>query len=151
MYIRKTYTNEEFTDDYTDKARDDLFAPVTQPSVSYKIWNAVLDIKTCFICADKEVKYLKKATIDLTDCKYLMELHERIKDGLKLQDGYGRNWDAFWDDINRNIEFNFITIKGSKTVADELKGSVEIMHELLEDNKQYWAHCSSPFDYEFVD
>lgn len=52
MYIRKTYINESFADDYTDKARDDVFVPVTQPSVTYKIWNAVLDIKTCFICAE---------------------------------------------------------------------------------------------------
>ena len=94
---------------------------------------------------------MKKATIDLTDCKYLMELHQRIKDGLKLQDGYGRNWSAFWDDINRNIDINFITVKGSKTVADELKGSVEKMREILERNKQYWANSKCPVDYEFVD
>ena len=72
---------------------------------------------------------MRKATIDLTDCKYLMELHERIRVGLNLQDGYGRNWSAFWDDINRNIKCDFITVKGSNTVADELKGSVEKMRE----------------------
>ena len=94
---------------------------------------------------------MRKATIDLTDCKYLMELHERIKDGLKLQDGYGRNWSAFWDEININIKCDFIIVKGSKTVADELKGSVEKMQEILERNKQYLAQSSSPFDYEFVD
>ena len=80
-----------------------------------------------------------------------MELHERIKNGLKLQDGYGRNWYAFWDEINRNIKYDFITVKGSKTVADELKGSVEIMRELLEENKQYWANSKYPVDYEFID
>ena len=68
-----------------------------------------------------------KAIIDLTNCKYLMELHERIKAGLRLDEGYGRNWDAFWDDINRNIKCNFITVKGSSTVSKELKGSVEMM------------------------
>ena len=57
-----------------------------------------------------------QATIDLTDCKYLMELHERIKTGLKLEKGYGRNWSAFWDEINRNIKCNFIIVKGSQTV-----------------------------------
>lgn len=94
---------------------------------------------------------MKKATIDLTDCKYLMELHERIRVGLNLQEGYGRSWSAFWDDINRNIDINYITVKGSKTVADELKGSVEKMREILERNKQYWVHCTEPFNYEFID
>ena len=94
---------------------------------------------------------MKKATIDLTDCKYLMELHERIKTGLHLDDGYGRNLDAFWDDINRNIPYRFITVKGINTVAKELKGKVETMREILERNKQYWAHSKHPFDYEFVD
>ncbi|MBQ7549590.1 MAG: barstar family protein [Clostridia bacterium] len=94
---------------------------------------------------------MKKATIDLTNCKYIMELHERIEKGLDLEEGYGRNWSAFWDDINKNIPCKFITVKGSQTVAKELKGSVEKMREILERNKQYWAHSKHPFDYEFVD
>ena len=94
---------------------------------------------------------MKKATIDLTNCKYLMELHERIRVGLDLQEGYGRNWSAFWDEINRNINYDFITVKGSNTVADELKESVKLMRELLEDNKQDWANSKCPVDYEFVD
>ncbi len=77
-----------------------------------------------------------QATIDLTDCKYLMELHERIKKGLNLEDGYGRNWSAFWDEINRNIKCDFITVKGSETVSKELKSSVEKMHEILERNNR---------------
>ena len=36
-----------------------------------------------------------KATIDLTECRYLMELQERIKIGLHRDEGYGRNLDAF--------------------------------------------------------
>lgn len=91
-----------------------------------------------------------QATIDLTDCKSLMELHERIKVGLHLDDGYGRNLYAFWDEINRNIPCNFITVKGSKTVSKDLTGKVEKMREILERNKQYWAHSKHPFDYEFI-
>ena len=94
---------------------------------------------------------VKKATIDLTDCKYLMELHERIKTGLHLDDGYGKNMYAFWDEINRNIPYKFITVKGSKTVSKDLTGKVEMMHEILERNKQDWAHSKHPFDYEFID
>ena len=45
------------------------------------------------------------------------KLHERIEKGLNLQEGYGRNMDAFWDEINRNIEYAFVTVKGSKSVS----------------------------------
>lgn len=92
-----------------------------------------------------------KATIDLTNCKYLMELHERIKIALNFPEGYGRNWPAFWDLINRDCEYNYIVVIGSETVADELKGSIKRMKELLERNKQHWAYSDCPFDYEFVD
>ncbi len=94
---------------------------------------------------------MKKATIDLTDCKYLMDLHERIRVSLNFPEGYGKNWPAFWDMINRDCEYNFVIVKGSETVADELKGSVERMRELLERNKKYWINAKHPFDYEFVD
>ena len=92
-----------------------------------------------------------KKTIDLTDCKYLMELHERIKKGLNLDDGYGSNWSAFWDEINRNTKCDLIIVKGAETVSKDLKGSVEKMRKILERNKQDWAHSSCPVDYKFVD
>ncbi len=94
---------------------------------------------------------MKKATIDLTDCKYLMDLHERIRVGLDFPKGYGRNWSAFWDMLNRDCQYNFVTIKGSKTVAKELHSSVEKMKVVLERNKQSWAHIKNLFDYEFID
>lgn len=93
---------------------------------------------------------MKKAVIDLTDCKQLMDLQERIRVGMDFPDWYGRNWAAFWDMINRETDCEFVTVKGSKTVAKELEDSIEIMRELMEKNKQYWAgRC--PFDYEFID
>lgn len=94
---------------------------------------------------------MKKATIDLTDCKYLMDLHERIRVSLDFPRGYGKNWDAFWDMLNRDCEYHYVTVKGSETVADELKGSVEIMKEIMEKNKKYRAHAKHPFNYEFID
>ena len=93
---------------------------------------------------------MKKAVIDLTDCKYIIDLHERIKTGMGFPDWYGRNWSAFWDMINKETDCEFITIKGSKTVTKELEKSVEIMRELLEKNKQFWKD-KCPFDYEFID
>ncbi len=39
----------------------------------------------------------KIITLDLTDCKYLGELHERIRVAFDFPEWYGANWDAFWD------------------------------------------------------
>ena len=96
------------------------------------------------------MKEIKKAVIDLTDCKYIMDLHERIRVGMNFPDWYGKNWDAFWDMINRETDCEFVTVKGCNTVARELKKEIEIMEELFEENKQYWKdRC--PFNYEFID
>lgn len=53
MRIQKNYYNAiAYENDLTEKARDDSFEPTTVPSKKFKIWRAVLDIKTCFDCAD---------------------------------------------------------------------------------------------------
>lgn len=93
---------------------------------------------------------MKKAIIDLTDCKYLMDLHERIRVGMDFPDWYGKNWDAFWDMINKETDVDFVIVKGSKTVSKDLYKSIESMRKLLEMNKQYWG-TKCPFDYEFID
>lgn len=94
---------------------------------------------------------MKKAVIDLTGCKYLLELHERIRVALNFPEWYGKNWDAFWDMINRDCEYNYIIIKGSNTVSKELAESIKTMRDILEENKQDWAHSAHPCDYEFID
>lgn len=39
----------------------------------------------------------KCVILDLTDCRYLGELHRRIKVAFDFPDYYGENWDAFYD------------------------------------------------------
>ena len=46
---------------------------------------------------------MKKAVIDLTNCKHLLELHERIRISLDFPKWYGMNFDAFWDMINLSV------------------------------------------------
>jgi RNAse (barnase) inhibitor barstar len=94
---------------------------------------------------------MKKAVIDLTNCKYLLEMHERIRVALDFPKGYGMNFDAFWDMINRDCDYNYIVVKGSSTVAKELVDSVKKMRDALEENKQDWAGSKHSFDYEFID
>ena len=94
---------------------------------------------------------MKKVTIDLTDCKYLMELHERIRIALDFPKGYGNNWDAFWDFIHRECTYDYIIVKGSNTVSKDLVGSIKMMKDILEENKQYYQNSNHPVDYEFID
>ena len=75
---------------------------------------------------------MKIATLDVTGCQYLDELHKRIKDALDFPDYYGKNLDAFWDCINRDCDVDFVTIKGCADVAVELKSTVEKILALFE-------------------
>lgn len=53
MRIQKIYYDAILGEhNLAEKARNDHFEPVTVPSQDYKTWRAVLDLKTCFNCAD---------------------------------------------------------------------------------------------------
>ena len=93
---------------------------------------------------------MKIATLDVTGCQYLDELHKRIKDGLDFPDYYGENLDAFWDCLNTDCDVDFVTIVGSSTVAKELQPTMQEILAMFEENKQDWADSDCPFDYEVV-
>lgn len=93
---------------------------------------------------------MKKATIDFTGCKYLVELHQRIQEALDFPDYYGKNLDAFGDCISCDCDVDFISIVGSKSIAADLKSTVAEILNMLEENKREWANTDCPFDYEIV-
>ena len=93
----------------------------------------------------------KTAILDLTGCKYLGELHQRIKTTLDFPDYYGENWDAFWDCINRDCDVDIVIIKGSTKVAEELIPDIKSLIKFLEKNKQDWTDSDCPFDYKIID
>ena len=94
---------------------------------------------------------MEKAILDLTDCKYLLEMHERIKTALQFPPYYGRNWDAFWDSLTYESSVDFIEIRGEDTVSENLRPSLEKMHEILAEVKQKRAELGWEFDYEIVE
>lgn len=83
----------------------------------------------------------KIITLDLTGCKYLGEIHQRIKKAFDFPDFYGENWDAFWDLLRSECDADKVVIIGEETVSNELVPSVrminEILHELKEHRKRY--------------
>ena len=93
---------------------------------------------------------MKTATIDLTGCQYLDELHQRIKDALDFPDYYGKNLDAFWDCISCDCDVDFVTIVGSANVTDDLKPTLKKILDMLEENKKEWADTDCPFDYKII-
>lgn len=94
---------------------------------------------------------MEKAVLDLTDCKYLLEMHERMKTALQFPSYYGRNWDAFWDSLTYESPVDFVEIHGESTVSKDLCSSLEKMHEILEEVKQKRTELGWEFDYKIVD
>lgn len=80
-------------------------------------------------------------TLDLTDCKYLGEIHQRIKKAFDFPDFYGENWDAFWDLLRNECDMDKVIVLGEDAVSEELKPSVKtingILQELKEDRAKY--------------
>lgn len=93
---------------------------------------------------------MKKATIDLTDCQYINELHQRIQDALGFPDYYGKNLDALWDCISCDCDVDFVTIVGSSKVSNDLKPTLKKILDMFEENKKEWANTDCPFDYEII-
>ena len=85
------------------------------------------------------MKKEKIITLDLTGCKYLGEIHQRIKKAFDFPDFYGENWDAFWDLLWSECDADKIVIMGGKTVSEELRPSVKMIYKIL---KEFQEHCA---------
>ena len=79
----------------------------------------------------------KIITLDLTGCKYLGEIHQRIKKAFDFPDFYGENWDAFWDLLRTECDADKIVIIGEETVSKELVPSMEMINEILQELREH--------------
>ena len=92
-----------------------------------------------------------KTVLDLTNCRYPLEMHGRIRKALHFPEHYGNNWDAFWDCLTCDSPVSFVEIRGEKTFAEELRPMVEALHSLLDEAKEKGANEGWAFDYKFTD
>ena len=69
--------------------------------------------------------------LNLEGCRYLGEIHSRIKETFDFPDYYGENWDAFLDAFRTVGIPDRIVITGEHTVPKELISELESMHYLL--------------------
>ena len=76
----------------------------------------------------------KIITLDLTDCKYIMDLHERIRIAFDFPEWYGAGWHALWDLLRSDVDADEVIIIGENTMPKEFEKELESMRRAL-DNK----------------
>lgn len=70
--------------------------------------------------------------IDFSECKYVHDLHEELKNKLELPDFYGRNLDALWDSITGIMDTPaYITISGIGKLPKDLRSTVDKMIDVF--------------------
>ena len=93
---------------------------------------------------------MKIIELDLTGCKYLSEIHERIRVAFDFPEWYGRNWSAFWDLLWSECDADKVIVKGEYSLYSEFDKPLSKMHEILERNKKERANSEKPFEYEII-
>lgn len=78
----------------------------------------------------------KIITLDLTGCKYLGELHERIRISFDFPEWYGANLSAFWDLLWSECDADELIICGVNTMNSQLRDYMEKIYLVL-DRKAY--------------
>ena len=78
----------------------------------------------------------KVVTLDLTGCKYLGEIHQRIKQAFDFPDFYGENWSAFWDLLHMECDANRIIVVGIETLPKEFEQPASKILEILQRFKE---------------
>ncbi len=74
----------------------------------------------------------KTITLDLTDCKYLGELHERIRVAFDFPEWYGANLSAFDDLLWTECDAEELIIIGENTLPKELERILSQIHRVLD-------------------
>ena len=94
---------------------------------------------------------MKTIKLDLSKCKDLLELHERIKDAFGFPEYYGKNWSAFWDLLWSECDADKVIIIGEETLPEEFAPQLAVMHEVLEDTVEFRKKNElAPFSYEIL-
>lgn len=89
--------------------------------------------------------------LDLTDCKTLRELHERIKVAFDFPEWYGKNWDAFRDLIRTDCDAHKVIVKGENTLREKYNEDLNMMHKVFESKIEFNKKCNfGDFIYEVI-
>ena len=94
------------------------------------------------------MKKQKVVTLDLRGCQSLEEIHQRIKKAFDFPDFYGENWDAFWDLLRNECDMDKVVVLGEEAVSEELKPSVAMINEILQELKEDRAKYDEQIEIE---
>ena len=87
--------------------------------------------------------------LDLTGCKYLGELHERIRIAFGFPEWYGANWDAFWDLLRSECDADEVIILGINTLPVGFENEKAKMETVLERFKLNCEKYGNVFNYNY--
>ena len=94
---------------------------------------------------------MKIIELDLTGCKYLDELHERIRTAFNFPEWYGKNWSAFWDLLWSECDADKVIIKGESSLQSEFDPHLCTMHKILNRNIAFRKEGNlAPFSYQIL-
>lgn len=74
--------------------------------------------------------------LDFTDCNYIGEIHQVLKEKFGLPEYYGENWDALWDCLDGRFDetVNFkVKIYGYNSLDKKIREHCATMLEVFED------------------
>ena len=89
--------------------------------------------------------------LNLEGCRYLGEIHSRIKEAFAFPDYYGENWDAFLDAFRTVGVPDKIIIRGESSIPKELVSQLDRMHSTLEYMRGELSGFGQTFTYEIKD
>lgn len=89
--------------------------------------------------------------LDLTGCKYLGELHQRIKEAFGFPEYYGENWHAFRDAFITVGIPEKIVIHGEQALPKSLSEQIGQMHDKLDEIKAEVNGYGWAFEYEIAE
>lgn len=94
---------------------------------------------------------MKITELDLTGCKRLSEIHERIRTAFDFPEWYGGNWSAFWDLLWSECDADKVIVRGTKTLSQDFDKHIAIMRKILEREVSFRDNdYLEPFSYEIV-
>ncbi len=98
---------------------------------------------------DITVDEIVKITLDLTDCEYIRDFHERIRVAFDFPEWYGRNLDALWDLLSEPRSAH-VTVIGADTMTKDLREYFPKIIQIFEDVKVAQQELGLSFSYEIL-
>ncbi len=92
---------------------------------------------------------IKEINLDLTDCKYIRDFHERVRVSFDFPEWYGKNLDALWDLLSEPLSAN-VTVIGVDTMTNDLREYFLKVIHVFEDVKIAQRELGLTFNYKIL-